>query len=211
MQKILIPQSCHYKATVNYSIINQFKPANIYRFFCISLFRDKYYNVWITLKELAHITRDNTLSSFNKTFKDFLEIKTYREDKGGDIKPKRNVYHIPAKEPLHITLHRRFVIIELSSAVKGFLIQLILLSKFAYIDLTKGNIIESLGVDKKTFGKYTIDLIAEGLLSLKGDYLILHTENILLENDYKGQKKLASKHILGKVPPKITLNFKKEE
>ena len=62
----ILPKFCRSNATVNYSILNRFKPANIYRFFCLSLSRDDWYNVRITLDELKRTSGGKSVSSFNK-------------------------------------------------------------------------------------------------------------------------------------------------
>ena len=38
MKKRLIPTDCKNRATINYSMLPHFKSANIFRFFCLSLF-----------------------------------------------------------------------------------------------------------------------------------------------------------------------------
>ena len=206
--KRLIPTNCKNKATINYSILKLFKSANIYRFFCVSLYRDYYYHARVTLDELKSITGDKTLSSFNKDFKEYLEIGTYRIDLGNGIKPKHSIYHIPAMELQCITLSRKFIAIDLDSTTKGFFIQLMLLSQFADIEMTKPNIIEKLGIDKSSYDKYLRNLLGE-LVSVNDKSLVLHTDNILIENDFKSQKKLASKYLIGKNPPNVTLNKNK--
>ena len=46
---MILPINCKDRATINYSILSlKIKPANIYRFFCLSLSRDDWYNVRIT-------------------------------------------------------------------------------------------------------------------------------------------------------------------
>lgn len=204
----LIPTKCKSKATINYSILKLFKSANIYRFFCVSLYRDDYYYARVTLDELKSITGDKTLSSFNDKFREHFEITTYRTDLGNGIKPKHNVYHIPAMELQHITLSRRFIAYDLDSATKGFFIQLMLLSQFADIEMTKLSIIKELGIDKKTYDKYLRDLLSN-FISVNNNCLILHTDDILLENDFKRQMKLASKHLIGKNPPNVEINRNK--
>ena len=201
----LIPTKCKNRATINYSILKLFKSANIYRFFCVSLYRDDYYHARVTIDELKSITGDKTLSSFTKDFKEYLEIGTYRTNLGNGIKPRHNVYHIPPKEPQHITLSRKFIAIDLDSATKGFFIQLMLLSQFANIEMTKPNIIKELGIDKSTFDKYLRNLLSEFVFMNNG-CLVLQTDNILLENDFEGQMILASKYLIGKNPPNVTLN-----
>lgn len=206
----LIPTNCKNKATINYSILKLFKSANIYRFFCVSLYRDDYYHARVTLNELKSITGDKTLSGFNDKFREHFECNTYRINKSKTMKPRRNVYHIPPIEPQHITLSRRFIAIDLDTTTKGFFIQLILLSQFANIEMTKPNIIKELRIDKSTYDKYLSDLLSKFVFMNDG-YLTLYTEDILLENDFKGQMKLATRHLIGKNPPNVTLCFDKEE
>ena len=78
----ILPKFCKSNATVNYSILNRFKPANIYRFFCLSLSRDDWYNVRITLDELKRTSGGKSVSSFNKIFQEYLDIKPYFVDNG---------------------------------------------------------------------------------------------------------------------------------
>lgn len=189
----ILPKFCRSNATVNYSILNRFKPANIYRFFCLSLSRDDWYNVRITLDELKRTCGDK-LGSFNKVFKEYLNIKLYSEDNGYRTKTKRNIYHIPAMEEQCITISKKFVLIELDTASKGFFIQLLLLSQYGNIELIRKNIIKAIGIDTKTYDKYIIKLVGADLVSITTP-LTLHTENILLENDFSKQKKLSTKKV----------------
>ena len=133
----ILPKFCKSSATVNYSILNRFKPAYIYRFFCLSLSRDDWYNVRITLDELKRTSGDKSLSSFNKKFKEYLDIKPYFVDNGFYYPTRRNIYHIPAMEEKCITISRDLLSYEQPVAVKGFFIQLILLSLFSDIILEK--------------------------------------------------------------------------
>lgn len=202
--------SCRSNATINYSMLNKFKPAYIYRFYCLSLYRDDWYHVRITLKELQTMTGDKSMSGFNNKFREFLDIKPYYVDNGFINMTKRNVYHIPPMEMECITLSDKFVDIDLDSTCKGFFIQLILLSKFANIELTKPNIIKALGMDRKTYDKYVAELLNK-LVSYDGAKLVLHTDGILLANDYKGQK-IQSKRERGCTDlPNITLSSNKGE
>lgn len=182
------PVKRNHAATVNYSILGKFKPANIYRFFCLSLCRDEKYYVRITLKDLMKMTGEKSLSRFNDDFREYLKIKMYSLDKGYIYKTKRNIYHVPAMEKECITISKDFLMYELNTAKKGFFIQLMLLSQFGNIELNKQNIISKLKMDRKTYDKYLLDLIKEGLVT-NGDMLTLHTDNILLENDFSKQKK----------------------
>ena len=190
----ILPQFCRSNTTVNYSILNRFKPANIYRFFCLSLSRDDWYNVRITLDELKRTSGGKSVSSFNKKFEEYLDIKPYFVDNGYYYLTRRNIYHIPAMEEQCITISNKFALIELDAAIKGFFIQLLLLSRCGNVELTKANILKAIKIDEDTYEKYIIELAVVDLL-LFGNPLILHTENILLENDFSKQKKLPTKKV----------------
>lgn len=190
----ILPKFCRSNATVNYSILNRFKPANIYRFFCLSLSRDDWYNVRITLDELKRTSGGKSVSSFNKKFEEYLDIKPYFVDNGFYYPTRRNIYHIPAMEEQCITISNKFALIELDAAIKGFFIQLLLLSRCGNVELTKANILKAIKIDEDTYEKYIIELAVVDLL-LFGNPLILHTENILLENDFSKQKKLPKKKV----------------
>lgn len=190
----ILPKFCRSNATVNYSILNRFKPANIYRFFCLSLSRDDWYNVRITLDELKRTSGGKSVSSFNKKFEEYLDIKPYFVDNGYYYLTRRNIYHIPAMEEQCITISNKFALIELDAAIKGFFIQLLLLSRCGNVELTKANILKAIKIDEDTYEKYIIELAVVDLL-LFGNPLILHTENILLENDFSKQKKLPTKKV----------------
>jgi len=190
----ILPKFCRSNATVNYSILNRFKPANIYRFFCLSLSRDDWYNVRITLDELKRTSGGKSVSSFNKKFEEYLDIKPYFVDNGFYYLTRRNIYHIPAMEEQCITISNKFALIKLDAAIKGFFIQLLLLSRCGNVELTKANILKAIEIDEDTYEKYIIELAVVDLL-LFGNPLILHTENILLENDFSKQKKLPKKKV----------------
>lgn len=190
----ILPKFCRSNATVNYSILNRFKPANIYRFFCLSLSRDDWYNVRITLDELKRTSGGKSVSSFNKKFEEYLDIKPYFVDNGFYYLTRRNIYHIPAMEEQCITISNKFALIKLDAAIKGFFIQLLLLSRCGNVELTKANILKAIKIDEDTYEKYIIELAVVDLL-LFGNPLILHTENILLENDFSKQKKLPKKKV----------------
>ena len=182
-------------ATVNYSILGKFKPANIYRFFCLSLCRDEWYYVRVTLDDIKKLTGDKSLSKFNNDFKEYLDIKPYYIECGFIYKSKRNIYHIPAMEEKCITISNKFLQYELNMTVKGFFIQLMLLSQFSSMVLNKQNVIRTLHLDKKTCDKYLIDLQISGLVT-NGNILKLHTDSILLNNDFSMQKRQSTYRLL---------------
>ena len=174
---MILPINCKDRATINYSILSlKIKPANIYRFFCLSLSRDDWYNVRITLDELKRTSGGKSVSSFNKIFKEYLDIKPYLVDNGFYYLTRRNIYHIPAMEEQCITISNKFALIELDAAIKGFFIQLLLLSQYGNIELIRKNIIKAIGIDTKTYDKYIIKLAGAELVSITTP-LTLHTEN----------------------------------
>lgn len=122
----LLPIGSKDRATVNYSMLSQFKPANIFRFFCLSLRRDEYYYVHTTLEELKRTTGDKSLNDFNKQFKEFLNIKPYYEDNGFVFKTRRNIYRVPPMEPECVTFSNNIIWIDLEAAHIGFFMQLFL-------------------------------------------------------------------------------------
>ena len=70
-----------------------------------------------------------------------------------------------------------------------------LLSQFSGIALNRQNIVPALNMNRKTYDKYLKDLqIAE--LVTNGRVLTLHTDGILLENDFSMQKKQSPYRLL---------------
>ena len=96
-----------------------------------------------------------------------------------------------------ITISRDLLSYEQPVAVKGFFIQLILLSLFSDIILEKKSIISALNIDKKTYDKYLSALIVAGLVT-DGKVLVLHTDSILLKNNFSMQKILSKSRLLKK-------------
>ena len=188
-------------------MLPHFKSANIFRFFCLSLFRDKHYNVRKTLDELKRITGDS-LSNFNSQFKDFLRIKHYYLDNGFENKSKRCIYHIPPMELKCVTFSRKIIGIELESEYIGFFMQLVLLSRFADIELTKNNIIEKLKMDKKTYEKYIIELKLKDLIVIHNDKLILKGKEYILETDFKYQRIPSTAELTPKFIPNLIIKHK---
>lgn len=69
-------------ATINKSIVDKLNPPNLYRFFCLSLYRNDYYKVRWRIKDLAKRTgeEETALKKFNKDIEAVLVRKRYRED-----------------------------------------------------------------------------------------------------------------------------------
>lgn len=181
------------RASVNFSILEKgFKPADIYRFWCLSLCRDIWYNVHVTLEEIMELSGDKSLSSFNKHFKEYLHIKPYYIENNYRYLTKRNVYHIPRMEKDCITISREFLSVDLDAKTKGFYIQLLLLERYGNMELSKKNIIHTLKMDKKTYDKYLALLMVADLVKpcspIKPD-----TSRFILENDFSYQKATSQK------------------
>ena len=204
----LLPIGSKDRATVNYSMLSQFKPANIFRFFCLSLRRDEYYYVHTTLEELKRTTGDKSLNDFNKQFKEFLNIKRYYEDNGFVFKTRRNIYRVPPMEPECVTFSNNIIWIDLEAAHIGFFMQLVLISKFANIELTRPNITKLIHMDSKTYDKYTSALLGEELLSIKEGKLILKGKEYILETDFKDQIKFSKKDLNERFVPQFILKTK---
>ena len=68
-------------ATINKSIVDKLNPPNMYRFFCLSLYRNDYYKVRWRIKDLAKRTgeEETALKNFNKDIEAVLIRKRYRE------------------------------------------------------------------------------------------------------------------------------------
>ena len=176
------------RATVNYSILEEgFKPADIYRFWCLSLYRDIWYNAHVTLEDIMELTGDKSLSNFNKNFKEYLKIKPYYKENNYHFLTKRNVYHIPYMESNCITISRSFLTVNLNPKIKGFYIQLVLLEQYGNIELTKSNIVNTLKMDKKTYDKYLMELAVANLVKI-GTPIKIVTSKYILDNDFKFQK-----------------------
>lgn len=201
----LIPTDSKGRATINYSMIFQFKPANIFRFFCLSLRRDEYYYVHITLDELKRTTGDKSLNDFNRQFKEFLNIKPYYVDNGFVFKTRRNVYRVPPMEQECATFSDKIIWLDLEAAHIVFYMQLVLISKFAKIELTKPNITKLIHMDSKTYDKYISALLGEELLSIKEGKLVLKGEEYILETDFKDQIKFSKKDLNERFVPQFIL------
>ena len=189
----IIPILPNNKASINYSMFSQFKGEQLYRFFCLSLFRDSFYNVRVIINDLSDVAGDSesTIKRFISLFTEFLEKKHYYQDNGFPWKTKRNIYHIPPMELECITLSKRLVFYELPSKVKGYLIKLIFIQHFTNTKLAEEEIITALHMDKDTVKGYNTLLEREGLLLIKEGLLVLQIDGILLDNDFSEQKRVS--------------------
>ena len=117
-------------ATINKSIVDKLNPPNLYRFFCLSLYRNDYYKVRWRIKDLAKRTgeKEDALKNFNKDIEAVLIRKRYREAINHPLIEfvMRNIYCIPPIEhPNFITLSYLFMTVDLNIKVKGYYIKLL--------------------------------------------------------------------------------------
>ena len=68
-----------HNATINKSMINALNEPDLYRFFCLSLYRNSYYNVRLRIEDIAKIIgeKKDTLKNFNKSMDTVLTRKKY--------------------------------------------------------------------------------------------------------------------------------------
>ena len=117
-------------ATINKSIVDKLNPPNLYRFFCLSLYRNDYYKVRWRIKDLAKRTgeKETALKNFNKDIEAVLVRKRYPVPINHPIYDftMRSLYCIPPIDhPNFITLSHLFMKVDLNIKVKGYYIKLL--------------------------------------------------------------------------------------
>ena len=57
-------------------MLNALNEPDLYRFFCLSLYRNSYYNVRLRIEDIAKITgeKESTLKNFNKSMSTIIRI-----------------------------------------------------------------------------------------------------------------------------------------
>lgn len=181
-------------ATINKSIVDKLNPPNLYRFFCLSLYRNDYYKVRWRIKDLAKRTREkeSALKNFNKDIEAVLIRKRYREDINHPLIEftMRSLYCIPPFEyPNFITLSHLFMKVDLDIKVKGYYIKLLLIAEDSKILLTTNKLADKLGMGKKNVESYNLDLYGAGLLKYLPKGIELTPKELLLDNDIAKQRK----------------------
>lgn len=181
-------------ATINKSIVNKLNPPNLYRFFCLSLYRNDYYKVRWRIKDLAKRTKDNkdALKNFNKDIEAVLVRKRYPVPINHPIYDftMRSLYCIPPFEyPNFITLSYLFMKVDLDIKVKGYYIKLLLIAEDNKILLTPNKLADKLGMGKKSVEDYNLDLYSAGLLKYLPNGFELTPKELLLDNDIAIQRK----------------------
>lgn len=181
-------------ATINKSIVDKLNPPNLYRFFCLSLYRNDYYNVRWRIKDLAKRTREEetALKNFNKDIEAVLVRKRYREDINHPLIEftMRSLYCIPPIDrPNFITLSYLFMKVNLDIKVKGYYIKLLLIAEDNKILLSSNKLADKLGMGKKNIESYNLDLYGAGLLKYLPKGIELTPKELLLDNDIAKQRK----------------------
>lgn len=181
-------------ATINKSIVNKLNPPNLYRFFCLSLYRNDYYKVRWRIKDLAKRTKENkdALKNFNKDIEAVLIRKRYREAINHPLIDftMRSLYCIPPiEQPNFITLSHLFMKVDLNIKVKGYYIKLLLIAEDNKILLTPNKLALKLEMGKKSVVDYNLDLYSAGLLKYLPNGFELTPKELLLDNDITIQRK----------------------
>lgn len=210
-QRLLQSTSRQDYATINKSIVDKLNPPNLYRFFCLSLYRNNYYKVRWRIKDLAKRIGENesALKNFNKDIEAVLVRKKYPVPINHPIYEftMRSLYCIPPIEhPNFITISHIFTKLDLEIKVKGYYIKLLLIAEDSTILLTAKELSEKLKMGKKVVESYNIDLYKAGLLKYLSKGIELTPKELLLSNDTAKQCKVWNP-ITAKDLPKITLSY----
>lgn len=195
-------------ATINKSMLDRLNPPDLYRFFCLSLYRNTYYYVRLRIKDIAKITgeKESALQGFNDNMDNVLTRKKYPVPINHPVYEftMRSLYKIPVIEkPNFITLSYLFVKLDLSVKVKGYYIKLLLIAEDSVIPLSPKDLAKRLGMGKSAIEDYNIDLYKAGLLKYLSKGFRLTPHELLLDNDIAVQRKEW-----GNPLPNITLKSK---
>lgn len=181
-------------ATINKSIVDKLNPPNLYRFFCLSLYRNDYYKVRWRIEDLAKRTgeKETALKNFNKDIEAVLVRKRYPAPINHPIYEftMRSLYCVPPFEyPNFITLSHLFMKVDLDIKVKGYYIKLLLIAENSKILLTTNKLADKLGMGKKNVVSYNLDLYGAGLLKYLSKGVELTPKELLLDNNAAKQRK----------------------
>ena len=181
-------------ATINKSIVDKLNPPNLYRFFCLSLYRNDYYKVRWRIKDLAKRTgeEETALKNVNKDIEAVLVRKKYPVPINHPIYEftMRSLYCIPPIDhPNFITLSYLFMKVNLDIKVKGYYIKLLLIAEDNKILLSSNKLADKLGMGKKSVESYNLDLYSAGLLRYIPKGIELTPNELLLDNDIAKQRK----------------------
>ena len=168
-------------------MLNTLNEPDIYRFFCLSLYRNSYYNVRLRIKDIAKVAgeKESALRNFNKNMDAVLIRKRYPVPINHPVYEftMRSLYQIPAID------YKGFITLSHKFKVKGYYIKLLLIAEDNTVPLTNIGIADKLGLSKNTVFKYNIELLKAGLLKLFPDRLELTPKELLLSNDEAKQQR----------------------
>lgn len=196
-------------ATINKSMLI-LNPSNLYRFFCLSLYRSNWYNVKMRLEDLAKFTgeKKSALRNFNSDIKDIVSIKEYYLPTTHPIYTvRRNRYKLPDLETDFITLSKEFTQVNASIKVKGYYIKLLLIAEDNIINISNAEVGKLLHMNKDTVQKYNVDLQELGLLQMQSYRVKLTPNNLLLSNNIAEPKLVWNENTPNPLP-NITLKSK---
>ena len=183
-----------HNATINKSMINALNEPDLYRFFCLSLYRNSYYNVRLRIEDIAKIIgeKKDTLKNFNKSMDTVLTRKKYPSPINHPVYEftMRSLYCIPPIDrPNFITLSYLFMTVDLNIKVKGYYIKLLLIAENNKILLTPNKLADKLGMGKKNVESYNLELYSAGLLRYIPKGIELTPNELLLDNNIAKQRK----------------------
>lgn len=181
-------------ATINRSMLSKLNPPDLYRFFCLSLYRNDYYYVRLRIEDIEKITREKkgALQDFNKNMDKILTRKKYPSPINHPVYDftMRSLYCIPPIEyPNFITLSYLFIKLNLTVKVKGYYIKLLLVAEDGIIPHTSKELAKILEMGKSAIEDYNIDLYNAGLLKYLPKGFRLTPNELLLDNDIAVQRK----------------------
>lgn len=179
-------------ATFNKSILStKLNNPNLYRYFCLSLYRSNYYNVRMRLKDLAKFTgeKEGAVQNFNKAINGIVTIKDYYLPTNHPIyTTRRHSYHLPDIEEEFITISETLTKAKVPVKIKGYYIKLLLIAEDNIISLSNSQISELLMMSESTVATYNLELHIIGLLELQNKGIKLTPNGILLDNDLAAPK-----------------------
>ena len=175
-------------------MLNTLNEPDIYRFFCLSLYRNSYYNVRLRIKDIAKVAgeKESALRNFNKNMDAVLIRKRYPVPINHPVYEftMRSLYCIPPIDrPNFITLSYLFMKVNLDIKVKGYYIKLLLIAEDNKILLSSNKLANKLGMGKKNVESYNLDLYNAGLLKFIPNGFELTPKELLLDNDIAQQRK----------------------
>lgn len=180
--------------TLNLSDIDKFNIKDLYRYYCLTLLKDKYYNIRCTNKELANLTgeKDTTLKYFTTKIANHIIKKTFCISYNGLLR-RKSLYKIPDIEDSYITISKNFLLYEIDNKIKGYYLALNLLSDNGTIKISKNRLKDILHLSKTSIYKYNIELISIDAISINKGIITILPNGFILSNDNAVKKYISDK------------------